>query len=281
FMTPLALGSQTGGSVIRPASFCGVHAYKPTFGSISRHGMMILARVLDHVGIYGRDLRDLAMAGDVLMTPDAHDFDMRPWPGARLIEALAESDAAQPRLALVKGPPWAFAEPYMDELLGGFAAGLGAVPEVELGGIFTGALDAHATVMDANAWHNLHDIRTAHGDELLDETVRRIDAGRDISAADYIAARELTDSLAAALDALFGHYDALITAAAPGEAPADLTTTGNPVFQKIWTLIGAPTLTLPLLRGPNGMPIGVQVIGRKGADAALFKAARWIEAQAA
>ena len=221
------------------------------------------------------------MAGDVLMVSDAGDFDMRAHPGARLMEALAEAEEKPPRLAFVKGPPWAFAEPYMDELFGAYIDGLGDIPEVTLGGIFDGALEAQAIVMNANAWMNLREYVDNHEDQLQVETVRRIVAGRDILAADYIAARELTDSLIAALDGLFEHYDALITAAAPGEAPIGLESTGNAAFQRIWTLTGLPTMSLPLLKGPNGMPIGVQVIGKRGRDADLMRAVRWVEEKSA
>ena len=281
FMVPLALGSQTGGSMLRPASFCGVHGYKPTYGSISRHGVFILARELDHLGVYARSLKDVAMAGDVLMVRDVGDFDMRAHPGARLVEALAETEETPPRLAFVKGPPWAFAEPYMDQLFGAYVDGLSDIPEVTLAGIFDDALDAQATIMNANVWMNLREYVDNYEDQLQAETVRRVVAGREILAADYIAARELTDSLIAALDGLFEHYDALITAAAPGEAPMGLESTGNAAFQRIWTLTGLPTISLPLLKGPNGMPIGVQVIGKRGKDADLVRVARWVEEQSA
>ena len=281
FMVPLALGSQTGGSMLRPASFCGVHGYKPTYGSISRHGVFILARALDHLGLYARSLKDVAMAGDVLMVRDPRDFDMRAHPNAGLLKALAGTDDSPLRLAFIKGPPWAFAEPYMDELFGAYIDGLGDIPEVTLGGIFDGALEAQAIVMNANVWMNLREYVDNHEDQLQVETVRRIVAGRDILAADYIAARELTDSLIAALDGLFEHYDALITAAAPGEAPVGLESTGNAAFQRIWTLTGLPTMSLPLLKGPNGMPIGVQVIGKRGRDADLMRAVRWVEEKSA
>ena len=281
FMVPLALGSQTGGSMLRPASFCGVHGYKPTYGSISRHGVFILARALDHLGIYARSLKDVAMAGDVLMVRDPRDFDMRAHPNAGLLKVLAGTDDSPLRLAFIKGPPWASAEPYMDELFGAYIDGLGDIPEVTLGGIFDGALEAQAIVMNANVWMNLREYVDNHEDQLQVETVRRIVAGRDILAADYIAARELTDSLIAALDGLFEHYDALITAAAPGEAPVGLESTGNAAFQRIWTLTGLPTMSLPLLKGPNGMPIGVQVIGKRGRDADLMRAVRWVEEKSA
>ena len=277
FMVPLALGSQTGGSMLRPASFCGVYGYKPTFGSISRHGVFPLVRALDHIGVYGRSLRDIAMIGDVLMIYDTNDFDMRKYPAANLVEALSTPDESPPRLAFVKGPPWLEAEPYLDEVFERYISGLGGIPEVILGGIFDRALDAQAIVMNANIWTNLKEYSENHEDELQEETVRRITAGREISAADYIAASELRSSLVAALGALFENYDAIITASAPGEAPMGLKSTGNAVFQRIWTFTGLPTISLPLMKGPNEMPIGVQIIGPKDRDDQLIKAARWIE----
>ena len=165
----------------------------------------------------------------------------------------------------------------MDELFARYLEGLGDIPEVVLAGIFDGALDAQEIVMNANIWMNLREYIEEHESPLLEETVRRIRAGKGILAADYIAARELTDSLVAALDALFEHYDALITVSATGEAPLGLESTGNAVFQRIWTLTGLPTLSLPLMKGPNDMPIGIQIIGGKGKDHNLFKTARWIE----
>ena len=281
FMVPLALGSQTGGSVIRPASFCGIHGYKPTYGCISRARVFVMARRLDHIGVYGRGLADLARIADVLMVQDDADLDMRFHPGCELVDALAEPPlAGPPRLAFVKGPAWAFAEDHMPAVFQAYVDGLGdTVREVELAGVFDQTLDCHGTIMNANMWANIGADVEAHGDQLLPETVRRVEKGRGIASEDYIRALELADSIAGAVDHLFGHYDALITAAAPGEAPVGLDSTGNAAFQRLWTLVGAPTVTLPLLQGPNGLPIGVQVIGRVGKDADLFQVARWLEEQ--
>ncbi len=282
FMVQLAVGSQTGGSVIRPASFCGIYGYKPTYGSISRRGVLIISRYLDHLGLYSRSLEDLAIMGDALMQRDAGDFDMRFHPERQLSEITAEPEATEaPRLAYVKGPAWDHAEDHMPAVFDAYVAGLGGIiQEVELGGIFDQALDAQATIMNASLWANLGELCEQHPEEIEDETKERVIAGRDIRAADFIHATELADSLVRALDGLFENYDALVTAAAPGEAPTGLDYTGNAAFQRIWTMTGLPTLTLPLLQGPNGMPIGVQVIGPKGRDEELFRAARWLDALA-
>lgn len=279
FQVPLAIGSQTGGSMIRPASFCGIHGYKPTFGTISRAGMSPLARPLDHPGIYARSLEDIARVGDVLMQHDPADLDMRPAPNAGLMGAISSGAPANaPRIAFVKGPMWVAAEPYMDDLFQDVVARLGDTgQEIEMTGIFDQALDCHTTIMMANVIANLGDYVRESPDLLHPETIRRTKDSFDILASDYVKAIEFRDAIAAAVDHLFDHWDVIITPAAPGEAPVGLESTGNAIFQKLWTMVGTPTVTLPKLTGPNGMPIGVQVIGRTGHDADLFRNALWIE----
>jgi Asp-tRNA(Asn)/Glu-tRNA(Gln) amidotransferase A subunit family amidase len=276
---PLAVGTQTGGSMIRPASFCGVHGFKPTFGSISRAGMFPLARPLDHPGVYARSLDDIALIGDVLMAKDPADLDMRGHPGGKLVDALAEPAAAPPRIAFVKGPMWAYADACLDALFANVMNTLGShAREVEMTGVFDTALDCQATVMMANVRANIGEYCREHPDKVRVETIRRYEQGAGITGEDYVQAIEYRDTIAAALDRMFENYDVLITAGAPGEAPPGLEDTGNAVFQKIWTLTGVPTVTLPRLTGPNGLPVGLQVIGRFGHDGDLLRHARWIEA---
>ena len=279
FQVPLSIGSQTGGSMIRPASFCGIYGYKPTFGCISRAGMSPLARPLDHPGIYARSLEDIARVGDVLMQPDPADFDMRAHPNGNLVAAVkAGAPTEAPRIAFVKGPMWTAAEPYMEDLFAGVVDTLGSsAKEIEMTGIFDQALDCHVTVMMANIIVNLGDYIRDTPELLHPETLRRTKDSFDISSEDYIKAIEFGDTIAAAVNQMFNNWDVIITPAAPGEAPLGLESTGNAIFQKLWTLLGTPTVTLPKLTGPNGMPIGVQVIGRVGHDADLFRNALWIE----
>lgn len=275
-MVPLAIGSQTGGSMLRPASYCGVYGYKPTYGRISRKGVFIISRPLDHLGVYANSLEDLALIADTLMVYDAADFDMRAHCGAKLCEALAEQPVSAPlKLAFVKGPPWNEAEDHLEPTMSAFLQTLGdQVQEVELAGIFDRAVEAQGTVMDVSLWHNLSSYYLDYRDQLMPETVERIEAGRGISAEAYVEAQELAGSLNHAVDQLLGHHDAMITASATGEAPLGLKSTGNAIFQRMWTLMGVPTISLPLMTGPNGMPIGVQLIGRRGRDADLFRAAK-------
>ena len=276
-MVPLALGSQTGGSMLRPASFCGVYGYKPSFGSISRAGVFSLSRRLDHLGVYARSLTDLALIGDVLMVFDAADTEMRCHAGRELVRALAEPRDDEPRLAVFKGEQWASLEAGTEAAFKACLGDLGiAVGEAD-DSAGAGALAVHATIMDASANANLGR-HLERADELLAETVKRISAGRDIKASDYVTAIDRAAEISRALDELFDGADALLSPAAPGEAPPGLERTGNPVFQKIWTLAGMPTISLPVMTGPNGLPIGLQVIGRRGRDRELFRVAQWMEA---
>jgi len=277
-MVPLSLGSQTGGSMIRPASFCGVHGYKPTFGGISRSGVFSLSRRLDHLGTYARSLEDLALVSDVLMVHDADDYEMRYHAGCDLGGALAAPLEAAPRMAVFKGPPWASLESGTEAAFDSLMQRLGGVGEMPVPAPAEDALDVHVIIMDASTAANPGRY-LADADKLLPETVKRITAGASISGAEYVAAIDKAEAIRHSLDRLFADVDVLLTPSAPGEAPEGLSFTGNPVFQKIWTLAGMPTLNLPMMTGPNGMPIGLQVIGRRGRDAALFQAAKWIEEQ--
>ncbi len=279
FMAPLAIGTQTGGSIIRPASFCGVFGYKPTFGSISRRGLSMLARRLDHVGVYGREVMDLALIADALMVHDVEDWDMRKTPGQGLAKELAKArgDGEAPRFAFVRTPAWDDAEPDMAAALEGFAEGLGgAVQAVELEGVFADIVQTHATVMNANLVANLGDALENTPDKLKDETKRRIERGLGVTGADYIKALGRAEAQGQALDRLFAHYDAILAPAASGQAPKGLEATGNPVFNGMWTLLGVPAVSVPLLTGADGLPMGVQVIGRRGADAGVLQAAEWL-----
>jgi len=277
-MVPLAVGSQTGGSVIRPASFCGVFGYKPTFGSISRLGVTMLSRRLDHVGVYARAPEDLALIGDALMVFDPADWDMRARPGQDLVAAMAEKSGRDPRFAFVRTPAWDAAEGDMAERLLGFAGGLGdACAEVTMEGVLGDIVETHRLVMHASLAASLGEAMEKTPDKLRDETKRRVEQGLAVTAADYIRALGLAQAQAQAVDGLFEHYDILLAPAAAGEAPLHPAEgTGNPIFNGMWTLLGVPAVSVPLLEGAGGLPIGVQVIGRRGADASVLRAARWL-----
>jgi Asp-tRNA(Asn)/Glu-tRNA(Gln) amidotransferase A subunit family amidase len=276
-MVPGAIGSQTNGSVIRPAAFCGVVGFKPTHGLIPRSGALLLSRALDHVGVFTRTVEDAALLAEVLAGLDEEDPDTRAIARPPLAQVAASEPPLPPRFAFVRSPAWKHVEPAMSEAFGELVEALGeAASEVELGAGFDRVLDMHRTVMEVEMAHNLHRDYEQGRDQLSERLRGLIERGRKQLAVDYTRAVAGAAPLNDALDSVFDEYDAILTPAAPGEAPASLETTGNPVCCTIWTYLGTPAVSLPLLRSEAGLPLGVQLIGRRGNDARLLRTARWL-----
>jgi Asp-tRNA(Asn)/Glu-tRNA(Gln) amidotransferase A subunit family amidase len=274
-MVPGAIGSQTNGSVIRPAAFCGVVGFKPTHGLIPRSGALLLSRTLDHVGVFARTIEDAALLAENLAGVDGEDPDTRPLAKPPLAATAASEPPLPPRFAFVRSPAWKHAESGTEEAFGELVEVLGEqVAEIELGASFEPAIDLHRTVMEVEMAHNLHRDYEKGGEQLSERLRQLIERGRAIAAAEYLRAVAGIAPLNAALDSVFDEFDAILTPSAPGEAPRGLDSTGNPAFCSTWTYLGTPAVTLPLLRSEAGMPLGVQLVGRRGNDARLLRTAR-------
>jgi Asp-tRNA(Asn)/Glu-tRNA(Gln) amidotransferase A subunit family amidase len=274
YMVPGAIGSQTGGSVIRPASYCGVVGFKPTHGLIPRTGGLLLSRTLDHVGVFARSVEDAALLAQTLIGFDEDDPDTRALASPPLATVAATEPPLPPRFAFVRSPVWDNAEEVTRAAFAELVEALGdAVVEVELGTGFGNAIDMHRVIMEVEMAHNLRRDYEKAGDRLSAPLRAQIERGRTRLAADYCAAVALIRPLNQALGTIFDEFDAILTPAAPGEAP-NPDTTGNPVFNAIWTYLGTPAVTLPLMRSDDGLPIGVQLIGRRDDDARLLRTAR-------
>ncbi|MBP2676168.1 MAG: amidase [Deltaproteobacteria bacterium] len=247
FMAPLAIGTQSNGSVIRPASYCGVYGYKPSHGLISRHRVLRQSPPLDQVG------------------------------GARpaLVGTLAEEPPVPPRLAFVKTPVWDQADKDTQEAFAALVARLGEnVVEIELPGMFQDAVALHRTIMEADLAGSF-EREYAQGKERLSPILREmIERGQKVPAVEYDRALRRVPVLNRALGKVFERHEAILTPATTGEAPVGLESTGSPIFCTIWTLCGMPAITLPVLAGAHGMPMGVQLVGAKGDDARLLRTAR-------
>jgi len=275
-MVPGAIGSQTNGSVIRPAAFCGVIGFKPTHGLIPRSGALLLSRALDHVGVFARSVEDVALLAEALAGFDEEDPDTRPIARPPFVSVAASEPPLPPRFAFVRSPAWKHAEPVTQEAFAELVETLGdAAAEVETGASFERAIDMHHVIMDVEMAHNFHRDYEKAGDKLSAALRQLIERGRTHSAVDYCAALAGAAPLNDSLDSIFDEYDAIITPAAPGEPP-DIKTTGNPVFCTLWTYLGTPAITLPLLSSEAGLPLGVQLVGRRGNDARLLRTARWL-----
>jgi Asp-tRNA(Asn)/Glu-tRNA(Gln) amidotransferase A subunit family amidase len=281
-MVPLAIGSQTNGSVIRPSAFCGVYGCKPTHGTISRHGVLQLSQALDHVGVFARSLPDTALILEVLAGYDANDGDTRPVAAPSFLEMTGAEPPLPPRFAFVQTPVWDKAEAETRAAFEGLVDRLGEQAQlIKLGESFAAAWDDHRTIMAADMAHNLR-ATVVRGDEAASSRQLRdfLAEGEKVTAVRYLAARDAARRYAAAVGEIFKDYDAIITPAAPGVAPKG-EATGNPVFCSLWTLTGLPALSLPLLKGEGGMPLGVQLIGDRGDDARLLRTANWLIAELA
>jgi len=272
-MVPLAIGSQTNGSVIRPAAFCGVFAVKPSHGLISRAGALTLSLNLDHVGAFARSIEDLALILDVLVGQDSADPDSRPYasPGFRV--SVAEVPPIAPSYALVRTPMWDKADGDTRSAVEDLAKELGA-REVDLPDDYRAAWEAQRAIMATDMAHNLGAFLD-RGGEASKQFRDLIAEGRKVTAVQYLAAvrdaRRYADGMMGIFEQL---ADAIITPSARGVAPLGIEATGDPVFCTLWSLTGFPSLNLPLLANDAGLPIGVQLIGAPGRDERLLRTGR-------
>ena len=278
-MVPLALGSQTNGSTIRPGSFCGVYAFKPTHGLVPRTGMLQLSRTLDHVGLFSRSLDDLALLAETVVGYDEGDPDTRPRARVPFREVLAEEPPVEPVFAFMKTPQWEKADADTKAAFAELVETLGKdrVEEVPLFQFAAEAWEWHRLIMDAEMAVNFQR-EYDRGKKKLSEKLRTLlERGRQVSAFDYQRAQRMIAPLNEAFEDLFlQRYDAILTPAAPGTAPKGLKATGDPSFCTLWTLCGLPAVSLPLMHGKNGLPMGVQLVGRRNFDARLLRTARWL-----
>ena len=267
YMIPLAIGSQTGGSVLRPASFTGVLGLKPTFGTISRSGMSPISERLDHPGIYANSTDDIKLVASVILSYDKKDLDMESNYTFRTESKLKRS----PKFAFVKGPVWNSGEEDMKKAIKQYVNDTHLdVTSIELGDDFTEAAKCHEIIMNGSISKSLANYYETNKPKLHPFTTARIEAGISVSAKNYIYAIEKAKKMKQALSEVFEKFDAIITPAAPGQAPRDLMNTGNAIFNGYWTMLGVPAISLPLLKGKDDLPIGVQIITSWNKEAELL-----------
>ncbi len=279
-MVPLAIGTQTNGSVIRPAAYCGVVGYKPSFGLISRHGVLKQSRPLDQIGVMARSVEDVALLAEQLIGFDDNDADTRALPKPRLREVAMQEPPLPPTLAFVKTPMWKLADAQCKDAFAELVAHLGQrVEEFTLPAGIKDAWKWHQTIMEADLAKNF-EAEYRDGRDKLSAALRgQIERGRKVRAVDYNKALDQVPALNRGLNELFElRYEAILTPATAGTAPKGLESTGSPAFCTLWTLCGLPAITLPLMSA-DGLPLGVQLVGPRGSDARLLRTARWLVGQ--
>jgi Asp-tRNA(Asn)/Glu-tRNA(Gln) amidotransferase A subunit family amidase len=266
-MVPLALGTQTGGSVIRPAAYCGALALKPSFGSINRQGTKLVAESLDTIGIFSRTPEDLALALEVLSGRPAPDF---------------ASFTGKPRIGLCRTPRWqdadAATQANLEQTARLLAQAGATVTDFELPAGSDQLFDRHGIIMGFESARALAWEYMTFPEQISKSLKPRLDEGWQVTRADYDAVRETARRCRRALADGMRDVDFLLTPSAPSEAPRSHESTGDPVFSRAWTLLGVPCVTVPHGKGAHGLPLGIQLVGPFDGDSALLGWAHWAAA---
>lgn len=275
-MVSIAIGSQTGGSVIRPASFCGVFGFKPTFGLIPRTGMLTQSPSLDTVGVFGQTIEDVALATDVLAGFDELDTATESGPGPQALAICRQRVPVTPMFAVLELPFNDRADQDMRDAIAEVTEFLGEQAFVTgLPNAFAEAVVARETINFTEMAKCYYRYARDHQDALSSHIQNAMAKGDATLARDYLSALDWKSVLCSALDEIFERCDVIVCPAAPGEAPSP-ETTGDAIFNGVWTLTGHPALTIPVLTGSTGMPMGLQLIGRHGFEGRLLRTARWL-----
>ncbi|MFL5282479.1 MAG: amidase [Rhodopila sp.] len=266
---PLAFGTQTAGSIIRPAAFCGIVGYKPSYGLISRIGMKVMSDSLDTVGVLANSVADCTLFAAAVSGRDLGDAEDVP-------DAL-------PRIGVCRGPTWYAASEETHALLDRVTAALGKagarITTLELPELYNRLVDAHPVVMNSESARALGWELTNHPEEVSDDLRARMEFGLEQPQDAIVAAYEVFEATQRGFPDVMSDVDILLTPSAPGEAPEGLGWTGDPAFNFIWTSLHVPCVTVPAGSGPKGLPLGIQVVGRRGDDRTTLGWARWVEAQ--
>jgi Asp-tRNA(Asn)/Glu-tRNA(Gln) amidotransferase A subunit family amidase len=265
-----ALGTQTNGSVIRPAAFCGIVGYKPSFGQMSARGVMPFSTTLDQPGVFARNVADAAFLASCLTTQ------------RNAISPEVRAARSAPRLAAVRSPSWYLAQPaqrlqFESDIARLREAGA-SVDVLEIAGEFDGAVRVHRTIMLFEAARFARGAREVSREGFSALLNKALDEGEGIRDADYRDALKTRTHLQQSLAQFFDRgYSAIITPPAAGEAPATLENTGDPRFCTLWSLVGAPAITIPTGKGPAGLPLGLQIVGAAEEENYLLATAGWCE----
>jgi Asp-tRNA(Asn)/Glu-tRNA(Gln) amidotransferase A subunit family amidase len=276
-VVPLALGTQTNGSVLRPASYCGVYGFKPSRGLLPRTGVFEQSPSLDQLGVFARSIEDLALATEIMSGDDGHDPASRGQPPRALATICAADPPVEPKFCFVRTPWWDQIDAEAREAYEVFVEALpGIVVAAELPAVVERAVGWLKQVNEAELSFALQREFVNHPAQLHPELRERVEHGMHMPVVDYLTARDRIAHVAAAFDEYFEHFDAILCPAALGGAPQGLTSTGNPLMQTVWSFAGLPALSMPLLGISGGLPLGVQAVGALHNDGRLLRSCRWL-----
>lgn len=265
FMVPIAFGTQVAGSLIRPASYCGILGYKPTFGLHSPEGIKGFSHSLSTLGWMTRSAEDLALVHAALTEKPFVQLDTK--------------EAPKPKIAMCKTYEWAFAETEtinaIESAMQKFDDNGACVSEIALPSSFTDLLEAQKNIMAYEAVQNFEYELHNHVNQLSESMLTLLDIGKQCTYSSYVKAQEHAAQCRTTFASIMAEYDALLTPSAPGEAPYGLEATGDPVFNRIWTLLHVPTINIPGYVGTGGLPVGVQLVGKIYGDQQLLLTSKW------
>ena len=277
-MVPLALGTQTAGSTIRPASYCGVYGFKPSFGLVPRTGVLKTSDTLDHISLFARSLADIVLLFETVRVrgtnhPYAH----------QCVDQYVQSENKTWRVALVRGPVWDKVHSYAQEALLDFENSLSQsgiqVEECSLPDGFEEVYELHDILYSKSLSYYFREEYDQHKDLMSKSFLEMVERGREISPENYSKALSLQTDLAEKLDAQFEQYDIILGLSAAGESPQGLNPTEPPDCCLVWTLCHVPSMNIPLFTSPRRLPYGLQIVAKKYRDSNLFKFVEILQSQ--
>ena len=277
FMAPFAIGSQTNGSIIRPASYCGVIGYKPSYGLISRTGVLKQSSFLDHVGIFTRSIKDLALITKELIIKDLEDSHSISYSIGNIRETAIEKPPFDPRFIFLKTNMWKNLDKDAIKSFDQLIKNLGKnVDLLDTPSYFDDISRYHKIIHESDMSYAFSDYYKNSKSKLGKKLVEAIERGQKYSSSDYVEALENRDYLYKLFSEVFADYHGILTPCSTGVAPKGLKSTGSPEFCTVWTYLGMPSISLPILKGSNNLPLGVQLIGEKLDDSRLMRTANWL-----
>ncbi len=278
FMAPASIGSQTGGSIIRPASYCGVVGYKPSFGLISRNGILRTSNSLDHIGMFGRKVEDVATLAKVLIKKDKYDPATIHYSAENILNETKKGPLFEPKFIFYKTDHWKIIDKKSRESFDYFIKSFKKNIEVfDTPSYFKDIHKYHQIIHETDLANNFSIYFKKYKKKLSKYMQNAIINGNKYSAKEYAEAIDFMKRSYESYQEVFEDYHGVLSPSSPGVAPKGLKSTGTAEFNKVWSYLGTPCISLPLLEGENNLPLGVQLIGDKYDDHRFLGVARWLE----
>jgi len=277
-MAPLSIGSQTGGSVIRPASYCGVVGYKPSYGLISRNGVLRTSYALDHIGVFGKTVEDVALLAKVLIKKDSYDQATVYYSAEDMLEVCRKKPLFEPKFIFYKTDSWEKVDKKSRESFEFFIKAFKKNIEVfDTPPYFKDINKYHQIIHETDLSNNFQDYYKKSKNKLSKEMQSAISRGMKYSAKEYTEAIDFMKRSYESYNEVFEDYHGVLSPCSTGVADKGLKSTGSADFNRFWSFMGVPAIALPLLQGENNLPLGVQLVGDKYDDQRFLGIARWLE----